>query len=34
MLYIDTPSREKFKNDFDRFIAGALTESPVHNADR
>jgi carboxypeptidase C (cathepsin A) len=34
MLYIDTPSREKFKNDFDQFIAGALTESPVHNAER
>ena len=34
MLYIDTPSREKFKNDFDQFIAGALTEPPVHNAAR
>jgi carboxypeptidase C (cathepsin A) len=34
MLYIDTPSREKFKNDFDQFISRALTQTPVHNAER
>ena len=34
MLYIDTPSRQKFKNDFDQFISRALTEAPVHNAER
>jgi carboxypeptidase C (cathepsin A) len=34
MLYIDTPSREKFKNDFDQFISRALTETPVNNAER
>jgi len=34
MLYIDAPSREKLKNDFDKFIARSLTETPVHNAER
>jgi carboxypeptidase C (cathepsin A) len=34
MLYIDAASREKFKNDFDQFIARSLAETPVHNAER
>jgi carboxypeptidase C (cathepsin A) len=32
MLYIDTPSRAKFKADFDQFIGRSLTENPIHNA--
>jgi carboxypeptidase C (cathepsin A) len=34
MLYIDAPSRAKFKNDFDQFISRSLTETPVPNAER
>ena len=34
MLYIDTPSREKFKSDFEQFMAKSLTVAPVPNAER
>jgi carboxypeptidase C (cathepsin A) len=34
MLYIDAASREKFKSDFDQFIARSLTETSLHNAER
>jgi carboxypeptidase C (cathepsin A) len=34
MVYIDKTSRGKFKNDFDAFVARALTAPPVNNADR
>jgi carboxypeptidase C (cathepsin A) len=34
MVYVDKTSREKFKGDFDAFITGALTATPVNNAGR
>jgi carboxypeptidase C (cathepsin A) len=34
MVYIDRTSREKFKGDFDAFIARALTATPISNAGR
>jgi carboxypeptidase C (cathepsin A) len=34
MVYIDRMAREKFKGDFDAFIARALTATPISNAER
>jgi len=34
MVYIDRASREKFKADFDAFLARTLTATPVNNAER
>jgi carboxypeptidase C (cathepsin A) len=34
MLYIEKEAREKFKEDLDRFVAGALSAKPINNAER